>query len=386
MRARAVSVAVAVAALTLGPAPAVQASVSPSPSLPCAQPNGRVAAVSIVGGTAYIAGSFTQVKDRSGAVVPRTRLAAIDTAGCDLLPWTADASAEVTTLVVANGTVYVGGKFLTVNGLSRTRIAALDADTAELLPFNPVANKTVKTLSASATRLYAGGDFTKVGSQNRSKLAAFTLSTGALDSGWKPAANGSVHTIEAGTGAADVYVGGNFTSLNGSSVPYVAAVDGASGNIDSSFDPSLGGQAPFPILDLTADARGVYAGAGGSGGHLVIWNPDGSLQRPVYQTDGGVQNVTVDGDSLYVGGHFGNYCVGNTGSGSPYICTNPLPRRKIFEVALSTGDLTDWKPALNSARGVFASSVEPGTHALWVGGDFTKVGSKLVDHLAKFPS
>jgi len=55
-------------------------------------------------------------------------------------------------------------------------------------------------------------------------------------------------------------------------------------------------------------------------------------------------------------------------------------------VSLTTGALTSWAPKLNSARGVFTSAVDPATHALWVGGDFTKVGSLAVAHLAKFPA
>ena len=83
----------------------------------------------------------------------------------------------------------------------------------------------------------------------------------------------------------------------------------------------------------------------------MVWNPDGSLQRPVYQTDGGVQAVAVDGDSLYAGGHFTNYCLGNTGAGHPFLCSDPLRRRKAFEVSLSTGDLTPWAPASTALAG-----------------------------------
>ena len=93
---------------------------------------------------------------------------------------------------------------------------------------------------------------------------------------------------------------------------------------------------------------------------------------------------SIDGDSLYVGGHFTNYCLGNTGSGHPFICSNPLSRRKAFEVQLSTGALTGWAPRFNSPHGVLCAVVDPVTHGLWTGGDFTKIGTKAVDHLADF--
>ena len=384
MRARTLLVVMASSVLVISTAAMAGASVVAVPTTPCAQPDGRVSAMAVSSGTVYIGGSFTHVMDRSGVSRPRTRLAAINTATCDLLPWTADAGNSVTALAVTHGTVYVGGSFLTINGLPRARIAALDGASATLLPFNPGVNNTVSALLASGTIWYAGGRFTNVAGVTRGKLAAFPHRPGALDQRWTPGANAAVTTLALGADGADVYVGGNFTTLNGKSRLYVGAVGASSGLSDPGFVPSFGTSAAFPMLKLVVDSRGVYAGAGGSGGHLVIWNLDGSLQQPVYQTDGGVQTAAVDGKSLYAGGHFVNYCSGNTGIGHPFLCDINVPRAKLFEVSLSTGALTSWAPKVNSARGVFVSAVDPVTHALWVGGDFTKVGSRSVAHLAEF--
>lgn len=385
MRARTLSAVMASSVLLIGTATMAGASVVTVPTTPCAQPDGRVSAMSISAGTVYIGGSFTHVKNRAGVSQTRTRLAAISAATCDLLPWTANADNSVTAMAVAGGTVYIGGSFLTINGLARTRIAALDGADATVLPFSPSVNNPVNALLASGSSLYMGGAFTAVEGQPRPRLAAFALSTGSLDPTWKPTANAAVYTLALGSDGQDVFVGGNFTTLNGrSQFAFVGAVTSDTGASDLAFQPSFGSGASFPILNLSADSRGLYAGGGGSGGHLVIWNLDGTLQRPVYQTDGGVQTVAVDGNSLYAGGHFGNYCSGNTGSGHPFLCTTNVPRSKLFEVSLSTGDLTSWAPKLNSPRGVFTSAVDPVTHALWVGGDFTKVGSLSLAHVARF--
>jgi hypothetical protein len=385
MPARTLSAVMASSVLLIGTATMAGASVVAVPTAPCAQPDGRVSAMAISAGTVYIGGSFTHVKNRAGVSQSRSRLAAINAATCDLLPWTASADNSVTAMAVAGGTVYIGGSFLTINGLSRTRIAALGGANAAVLPFSPSVNNPVNALLASGSRLYMGGAFTTVEGQPRSKLAAFALSTGSLDPTWTATANAAVYTLALGSDGQDIFVGGNFTTLNGrSQFPFVGAVTAGTGASDLAFRPSFGSGATFPILNLSADSRGVYAGGGGSGGHLVIWNLDGTLQRPVYQTDGGVQTVAVDGNSLYAGGHFVNYCSGNTGSGHPFLCTTNVPRSKLFEVSLSTGALTSWAPKLNSPRGVFTSALDPVTHALWVGGDFTQVGSLSAAHLARF--
>jgi hypothetical protein len=363
-----------------------RASVGTTVAAPCAQPDGRVAAMVLSGRTLYLGGSFAMVRNRAGVLQPRAHLAAVDADTCELLPWRADTDGDVNALEAAGGVVYAGGAFTHVGGLARARLAALD-DAARVLPFDGALDKPVRALKAVDGTLYAGGDFTRAQGASRAKLAAFGIGSGVVRGDWKPAANSAVLTLEPRPGAEQLYVGGNFTTLNGSARPYLALVSLTDGSADPGFSPWADyDQAPFSLIDLAADSRGLYAGGGGSGGHLVVWNLDGSLQRPVYQTDGGVQALAVDGDSLYVGGHFTNYCLGNTGSGRPFVCTDPLRRRKAFEVSLSTGKLTAWAPVFNSPHGVIASVVDPVTHALWVAGDFTKVGGKSVNHLAKFSS
>jgi len=356
------------------------ASVSSGPR-PCAQPDGRVNSIAVSGGTAYLGGSFKAVRNRAGALVARSGLAAVDTASCDLLPWTANTDGEVIAVKVSGGRVYAGGEFSKVAGASRSRLAAVSTASGALLPFAPSANRTVRALAVSGTTLYAGGDFTKVDASTRNKLAAFSLSTGALSASWTPRASGMVSTLALSATDDAVYVGGAFAALGGDKrAAYLGAVGALDGDLDKTFLPKPG----WPILNVVADSRGVYAGGGGSGGHLGIWDLDGSLQRPIYQIDGGVQSVAVDGDSLYAGGHFGNVCAGNTGSGSPFLCDTNIPRRKVFELSLTSGGLTGWAPSLNSPRGVFATEVDPTNHSLWLGGDFTQVGSKPVGHLASF--
>jgi hypothetical protein len=371
-------------ALVLTATTAAQASVSSSTG-PCAQPNGRVSASTVSSGVLYVGGAFTSVTDRSGHAQPRAHLAAIDMATCDVLPWTADANGNVLALTNVGGAVYAGGSFTSVEGQSRPRLAAIDALTGLVLPFAPTVNNTVNTLATNGTTLYAGGAFTTVNGSKRTKLAAFDVASGTLSATWKPIASAAVTTLSASPNGARIYVGGSFLKLNNNaSYPYIGSLDATTGAIDPTFTPSFGGGAAFPIVSMVADDRGVYAGGNGQGGQLVIWNLDGSLQQPVYQTDGGVQAVAVSGDSLYAGGHFDNYCVGNTGSGKPYLCDRNLARKKLFEVTLSTGALTSWAPVLNSAHGVFTEALDPATGSLYIGGDFTTINTVRQARLGVF--
>jgi hypothetical protein len=381
MRARPLLACMVSSALLIGAASTAYASVTDNPTRPCAQPDGRVDAMAISGGTLFIGGNFTHVVDRSGVSRVRGGLAAVDTASCDLLPWTAATDGNVADLEVSGSTVYVGGNFTHVGGQSRGRLAALDATTAAVLPFNPSVDKPILGLLVSSTTLYIGGQFNKVNGQTRTKLAAFDLATGNLSNAWQPQAGGKVLTFALSADGKDVYVGGSFTTLNGAGAyAYLGAVNANTGANDPAFVPN----AQYPILDLEADGRGVYAGGGGHGGHLDIYNLDGSHQQPTYQLDGNVQAVAVDGDSVWGGGHFTNDCIGNTGAGAPFICDQPLERRKAFEVSLVSGQLTSWAPVFDSPFGIFVARVDPTTHDLWIGGDFTHVNELTVAHLAQF--
>lgn len=359
---------------------AVAGAAAPPPRS-CVQPNGRVSAIAIDDGTAFLGGTFTAVKGLDGTSRPRAGAAAVDITTCQLLSWAPATDGEVAALAVDGSQVFLGGAFTKVNGESRPYIASVSRYTASVNGFRHNVSKPVHALAVSSTTLYAGGDFRSVDGASRQRLAAFDLGDGQLQAQWKPVADASVRALTLSPGGSRVYVGGNFQSLAGDhNLPYLGAVDSGDGSVVNAFRP----HADFPMLALATDAAGVYAGGGGAGGHLGLWNPDGSLQQPIYQTDGGVQAVALDGDTLYAGGHFTNYCQGNTGSGSPFICDDPLPRRKLFQVSLATGKLTDWAPVLNSPHGVFAAQLQPGTHTAWTGGDFTKVNGKNVAHLAVF--
>lgn len=373
---------VSLATLSLVLAGATSASAVVQSSVPyCAKPDGRVDASVLSSGVVYIGGSFTHVTDLQGLSHPRAGLAAVDAFTCDLLPWRADANNKVFALAISGSTVYAGGTFTSVAGQSRYGLAALDATSGQVLPFSPHVSGTVRALATSGTSLYAGGSFTKVDGIARAHLAAVDARSGALSGAWTPSASGTVRALTPSAGGGRIYIGGTFTALDGKgTATYIGAVDPTSGALDPTFQPSVS----FPILSLVADTRGVYAGGGGSGGHLVIWNADGSLQRPVFQTDGDVQAIAVAGDTVYGGGHFDNYCVGNTGSGAPFVCDQSLTRHKLLAVSLTTGDVTTWAPRLNSNLGVFTEAVDAPSGDLWVGGDFTTVNGAAQPHLAVF--
>ena len=338
----------------------------------------------VVGDTVYVGGSFSSATDASGRWVSSSRLAAIDgTTGVLDSSWQAPANGTVSALATDGTQLFVGGSFSNLAGASRKNLGAVSLATGSATSWAPPApDKSVLALAVLGSRLYAGGLFQAVGGTNRDRLAAFDTSSAQLDPNWTPDASGKVNTLEPSLAGDQVYVGGGFTTMNGaSSFGYEAGVDATTGN--NTGWPS--DHAYYQILSIAVSADGVFAGGDGPGGHLLAWDTNGAFLTDPYQTDGGVQALVLAPGQVFGGGHFTNVCLGNTGGGRPYVCTNPLSRRKVFGLDLTSSTYTSWNPVLNSAHGVYAMAVVPDSGMLVVGGDFTKVNNQTRQHLAVFP-
>jgi PKD repeat protein len=187
--------------------------------------------------------------------------------------------------VVVGNTVYVGGQFTSARPAGaapgtletpRSHLLAYDIRTGELIPsFAPSLNGQVLVVVASpdGSRIYIGGDFTTVDGQTRRRVAAFDTASGALLPTFAPSVSGQVRAIAA-TGTT-VYLGGNFTAVGSIARTRLAAL--------SAGDGSLLPWAPVP---------GVGSTAGNSDGNTATSNEVMALV------------VTGGGDQVVAAGRF----------------------------------------------------------------------------------
>ncbi|SCX40028.1 PKD domain-containing protein [Klenkia marina] len=151
-----------------------------------------------------------------GSTAPATTVSA------DALP-TVQVDGVVWSQVVVGDTVYVAGRFANArpagaaagtNLTPRGNLLAYDIRTGVLVPgWAPTLNAQALTITASpdGSRIYVGGDFTSVNGETRRRIAALDPATGALVPGFAPAVTASVRAIAV---AADtVYVGGDFNAV-----------------------------------------------------------------------------------------------------------------------------------------------------------------------------
>ncbi|MFF0271244.1 LamG-like jellyroll fold domain-containing protein [Kribbella sp. NPDC004536] len=176
-------------------------------------------------------------------------------------------NASVQGLAVAGGKAYAGGRFTSVRPpgaaagtgeVGQAYLAAFDQTTGELVStFNPVLNGQVYAVAASpdGSRIFVGGDFTTVDGQTRNRIAAFDTATGDLVANWKPSVSYRVKTIA--VSGTTVYFGGSFGLVNGLTRNRLAAVTTDTGTL-LPWAPDVNGD--VYAVDAADDASKVYAG------------------------------------------------------------------------------------------------------------------------------
>ncbi|MFI7066843.1 fibronectin type III domain-containing protein [Kribbella sp. NPDC050124] len=179
--------------------------------------------------------------------------------------WQTDAS--VLGLAVAKGKAYVGGRFTKVrppgaapgtSQTTRTYLAAFNQSTGALdTTFNHTLNGVVWSIVASpdGSRVYVGGDFTRVDGQVRNRIAAFDTATGALVSTIKPSVSYRVKALA--VGGTSLYFGGSFGLVNGVARNRAAAISTVNGSL-LPWNPNA--DADVYAIDAADDNSKVYLG------------------------------------------------------------------------------------------------------------------------------
>jgi len=337
---------------------------------------GRVDDIKRIGKHIFLAGDFTKMANHAGNTVTRNHVAALSPSG-NLLPFHPNVNGRVYALASSpNGKyLYIGGQFSSVNGKPRHDLAAFIAKTGKLAPRIGDARISgqVRGLTATASGLYFGGTFSSVMGKKRAKVAKLVLRRhGKMTlAAWSPSVNGDVRDIVVDRRQGRVIFGGLFSSVNGKSQPYLAAVSRKAGKLSRwANHPSA------DILDIALGGRRIYAAEGGPGGTALAYNVNSGKQIWYYKTDGNCQAVTaIDGYSIF-GMHGDNVAPKKNAAMSEYGGSKRIKRGKVFMLSHS-GVLTKWNPDLSSTAGVLGVwSLTNGKGNVYVGGDFTGVHGK----------
>jgi large repetitive protein len=399
LTALAVAAGITVAAPAVSPAAALSPGVHFSAdNLPTWQANGVVYALATASnGRVVVGGTFTQLRPPTGGTgtaVNRSALAVLNAEtgapeSCALNVAYSGGTPTVRSLVASpdGNTVYVGGNFTSINGVSVTRVAAINPATCAVTSFRaPSVSSTVYAMALSGSRLYLAGAFTSVGGQARQKFAAVSTTSnstvlpwvanaGLIDRATTVTADGRALTVS--PDGTRVVVGGEFDTINGQDSHSIAVVNSATGANVRNY--------PAPFIhrnsvtkSLYSDGTRFYGGNEGTGGGVfdgrfaINWSTLDQEWRD--NCLGATQAVLEHRGTLYAA-HHAHDCtsVGAFQDG----------RRNYFTAqnAAAPARLLQWFPRGNDGIGegigpralTVAAGRTTGKEYLWSGGEFTQI-------------
>jgi uncharacterized delta-60 repeat protein len=266
-------------------------------------------------GKILMGGAFTTV---NGAV--RTGIARLDNTGTLDNAGAGVARNDVTAVAVqADGKIMIGGSFTIFNGTARNRIARLNGDgtlDTTFLAAGSGANGDVSAVALQSDgKVLIGGFFTSVNNTARNRIARLN-SDGTLDTAFLAAGAGADSSVRKLVVQADgkILIGGNFTSINGTSRNSIARLN-ADGTLDTSFLASgAGANGPVFTLAVQSDGKILIGGDftsfnGTSRNRFARLNSDGTLDTTFLATGNGASDqvfalaLQSDGKVL-IGGFF----------------------------------------------------------------------------------
>lgn len=281
------------------------------------QPDGKV----------LVAGDFTRLTDGT----PRTRLLRLNIDGSLDTSFSPMISSLVSACVVyslawSNGSIYIGGTFDSINGLSSPNVARLTTTGALASgwtsPFPQTSpGEVIRALAATSSSLFIGGDLQRHDAFGLARLDAFSggwdfsfiaqTQNGNINNPPTAGTRGQVKTLLAT--ASDLFVGGDFLKIANAQARGLARISQTAPVAVRVFDAGLSASS-YNVSALQADGSKLYVG----GSFLREFAPfvsylnrvditSGSLDASWQpQTNGSINALALDGSTLYVGGSFSN--------------------------------------------------------------------------------
>ena len=407
------------AAQDSAPPPSARQMVSAVPSaVPPTITGGSVQSIAQVGSQMIVAGPITAVGG-----VARDQVAAFDTTTGAVTPGFAPAFNGLVQTVLPGptpGTVYVGGKFTTVNGAKASRVALLDTTTGALVKtfVAPAINGLVNDLYRVGDRLYVAGVFTTVGGVRHAGLASLQASTGKLDpfmgvnltlrhnDGIAGTSVGPVgaSALDVSPDGRTMVVIGNFKLADGMDRQQAVMIDvsGATASVRAdwhtrryeplcfnwAYDTYVRGVSFSPDGSYFVIAATGGANNGSLCDSIARWETSttGADVQPTWVNFSGGDTLwatTVTQNAIYVGGHQRWL---NNSEGNDFAATGAVPRAGLAALDPLSGRPLAWNPGRNP-RGVAVYSLLATSQGLWVGSNTDWIGNRKYKRpkLAFFP-
>jgi hypothetical protein len=353
--------------------------------------NGYVRVVLIHDTILYVGGEFTEVTDELGSY-ERNGIAAYNLSTGRVTGFKADINrGYVRAIAIGDNKLYIGGSFTRINAIRRSKVAAVDpvsgAVVATFSSGNSEINGPVFALACIDAKVFVGGDFTQVNGNERSYLAALDATTGILDPSFDPSPRDSMDIdgkMLGGVWALEAHPD-NKNHPGKPGILFVAGnfqtVTGIEGSpflvaltTDGAPGPAFAVSSISPICDIDCKGNALYTGVGGFGNRVVAYDIGSAADSYTELWKG----ITAQGDAQAVTCSDSGFVFFSFHQG--LFDTTDFHRWAVLEA--KSGCLYDTMPPMTSFLGIWALDVE--NDYLVAGGTFNDIGDNLHDYLAVF--
>jgi Domain of unknown function (DUF5122) beta-propeller len=209
----------------------------------------------------------------------------------------------------------------------------------------------VNALATDGTYVYLGGTFTALTNpangqvQPHAGLARVNLATGVADSTWSPSVVGTVYALAYRASTSTLFVGGLFTSVNGTARTNLAAVSATGSGAVGSLNPAPDDEVRAMVLDGSKlVVGGLFNTITGVTQHrLARLDPSTGANdtgfTPNVSGGGVLAIVRPPGSSNYV-------------IGGAFTLINGQAHSFLGQVSVSTGSVLSWAPSFVCSTGV----------------------------------
>ncbi len=294
-----------------------------------------------------------------------------------------------------SGDIYVGGNFTSYNGTASNRIIRLKSDGTVNTAFVVGGGfsgtvSTIASATGSSGDIYVGGNFSSYNGTASSRIISLksdgTINTAfTVGSGFDFA---STAITTANDGSGDIYVGGYFTSYNGTASNCIIRLK-SDGTVKATFDTGSGFTGYVYTTASSNDGSGdVYVGGditsynGTVSNSLIHLTSTGAVSQTYSVNAGFDDEVTTiastnDGSgNIYLGGSFGSY--------------NGISSNRI--ISLKSDGTVNTAFAVGSGFNVINSTVYAITPAndssgdIYVGGNFSSYNGTASNRIIRLKS
>ncbi|MBW9111645.1 DNRLRE domain-containing protein [Microbacterium ureisolvens] len=366
--------------------------------LPTWQTNGTVYALAQSAGKVVAGGTFSELRPPeggSGSPIAANGLAILDAEtgnpdSCQLsLSLIGGTPAVYAATTAPDGnSIYIGGNFSNVGGVSTGRIAQIDVRTCTVSSLRlPTISSIVQTIAVKGTTMYFGGMFLTVGGESRQRFAAVDVTTGALLP-WTANVDDIGRGIGVSPDGTKVAIGGDFFNVNGAYSHSIAVVDAVTGANIRTYPSGFIADTSVTKHIFSGDDGKFYISNEGTGGGVFdgraafSWATGDQLWRDTCL--GATQMTLQDQTTLYSVSH-GHNC------DSVHFQQDGTRHYFLAQSAVD-GSHVAWDPKSNDGIGegigpralVIAAGRSSGQRYMWSGGDFTTINGAAQDHLTRF--